>query len=111
MTHDQLSALLIELLARPQETEWLEWKHNNSDPEMIAERLSALANSAALHGLETSYFVWGVEDGTKKTVGTTFRPRQAKKGNEELENWLIRSLHPQINWLQPLFRVRLRSLG
>ena len=42
--------------------------------------------------------VWGIEDGTKKVVGTTFKPRQAKKGNEELENWLMRSLHPQVNF-------------
>ena len=98
MTPDQLSALLIELLARPQETEWIEWKHNNSAPEMIAERLSALANSAALHGLDMAYIIWGIEDGTKRIVGTTFRPRETKKGNEELENWLMRSLHPQINF-------------
>jgi predicted HTH transcriptional regulator len=98
MTPAQLSALLVELLALPQETEWVEWKHNNDHPEMIAERLSALANSAALHGRDFGYMIWGVEDGTKKVVGTTFQPRQAKKGNEELENWLMRSLHPQVNF-------------
>jgi predicted HTH transcriptional regulator len=65
---------------------------------MIAERISALANSAALHGRDFGYIVWGVEDGTKKVVGTTFRPRQCKKGNEELENWLMRSQHPQVNF-------------
>jgi hypothetical protein len=41
---------------------------------------------------------WGIEDETKKVVGTTFKPRQTKKGNEELENWLMRSLHPQVNF-------------
>lgn len=98
MTPAQLSALLIELLSLPTETEWVEWKHNNDHPEMIAERISALANSAALHGREFGYLVWGVEDGTKKVVGTTFRPRQSKKGNEELENWLMRSQHSQVNF-------------
>jgi predicted HTH transcriptional regulator len=98
MTPAQLSALLVELLALPQETEWVEWKHNNDHPEMIAERLSALANSAALHGRDFGYMIWGIEDGTKNVVGTTFRPRQAKKGNEELENWLMRSLHPQVSF-------------
>ena len=29
MTPAQLSALLVELLTVPQETEWVEWKHNN----------------------------------------------------------------------------------
>jgi len=98
MTPTQLSALLVELLALPNETEWVEWKHNNDHPEMIAERLSALTNSATLHGRDFGYLVWGVEDGTKNVVGTTFRPRQAKKGNEELENWLMRSQHPQVNF-------------
>lgn len=98
MTPDQLSALLVELLALPHETEWVEWKHNNEHPEMIAQRLSALANSAALHAREFGYMIWGVEDGSQKIVGTTFKPRQAKKGNEELENWLMHSLHPQINF-------------
>jgi ATP-dependent DNA helicase RecG len=98
MTPTQLSALLVELLSLPAETEWVEWKHNNDNPDMIAERISALANSAALHGREFGYLVWGVEDSTKKVVGTTFRPRQSKKGNEELENWLMRSQHPQVSF-------------
>jgi predicted HTH transcriptional regulator len=98
MTPAQLSDLLVELLALPHETEWVEWKHNNENPESIAERLSALANSSALCGRDTGYMIWGVEDGTKNVVGTMFKPRQAKKGNEELENWLMRSLHPQINF-------------
>ncbi len=98
MTPARLSALLVELLSLPHETEWAEWKHNNTDPEMIGESLSALANSAALHNRETAYMVWGIEDGTKNVVGTTFKPRQTKKGNEELENWLLRSLHPQVSF-------------
>ena len=32
MTPTQLSALLMELLALPQETEWVEWKHNYDHP-------------------------------------------------------------------------------
>jgi predicted HTH transcriptional regulator len=98
MTPAQLSALLIELLALPHETEWVEWKHNNSNPEMIGEYLSALANSAALHRRETGFIIWGIEDVTKAVVGTTFKPRTAKKGAEELENWLMRSLHPQVHF-------------
>lgn len=97
MTDAQLSALLIELLNLPQETEWVEWKHNNCDPEMIAQTLAALANAAALHGRECGYMIFGVEDATKCVLGTTFDPRRSRKGNEELENWLNRSLHPQVN--------------
>src|SRR5262245_9956760 len=97
MTEAQLVALLVELLALPKEAEWVEFKHNNANPEPIGEYLSALANSAALHEKDRGYIVWGVEDGTHRVVGTTFRPRQTKKGNEELENWLLRLLEPQVN--------------
>lgn len=98
MTPEQLSALLLELLALPKETEWVEWKHNRAEPERVAEYLSALSNSATLHGREAAYLIWGIEDGTRAVVGTTFKPREAKKGNEELENWLMRSLHPQVDF-------------
>jgi predicted HTH transcriptional regulator len=98
MTEAQLGALLVELLALPKEAEWVEFKHNNVNPEPIGEYVSALANSAALHDKDRGYLVWGVEDGTHRVVGTAFRPRQAKKGNEELENWLMRLLEPQVNF-------------
>lgn len=98
MTPEQLSALLIELLELSRETEWVEWKHNNADPEMIVKRLSSLSNSAALHGHEQGYMIWGIEDGTKEIVGTDFQPRRAKKGNQELESWLTQSLRPAIDF-------------
>jgi ATP-dependent DNA helicase RecG len=98
MTDAQLSALLTELLSLPKESEWVEFKHNYASPDGIAEYLSALPNAAALHGRDFAYIVWGVEDGTHNVVGTTFNPQQAKKGNEELENWLMRSLHPQVEF-------------
>src|SRR5579884_2425617 len=94
----QLSALLDELLALDDETEWVEFKHNNANPEEIGEYVSALANSAALHGQETAYMAWGIEDGTNDVVGTTFKPRKTKgKGNEDLEPWLVSLLNPQLD--------------
>ena len=98
MTGIDLPARLAELVALPSETEWVEFKHNNSNTQEIGEYLSALSNAASLHGKPTGYIVWGIEDGTHKPVGTTFRPKQAKKGNEELENWLLRLLHPRIDF-------------
>jgi len=100
MTDARLSALLADLTSLSDETEWVEWKHDYTPKEIgpfIAEYLSALANSAALHSKESAYLVWGIEDGTRNVVGTKFKPRKAKHGNEKLENWLLRSLHPQIN--------------
>lgn len=90
--------LLQSLLAHPRETEWIEWKHNNDAPDEIGEYVSALANSAALHGKPAGYLVWGVEDGTRRLVGTTFRPSSKKMGNEDFVPWLLRLLHPRIDF-------------
>ena len=46
----ELDRLPTALLALPQESEWVEFKHNNADPEEIGEYVSARANSAALPG-------------------------------------------------------------
>jgi ATP-dependent DNA helicase RecG len=93
-----LDSLLGSLVALPRETEWIEFKHNDDRPEEIGEYISALTNSATLHDQEASYLVWGIEDGTHRIVGTTFSLRAAKVGNEELENWLHHSLHPQVDF-------------
>lgn len=97
MNQQELSTLLAELCSHSHETEWIEFKENNADPQKIGEYLSALSNSAALHRKETAYIVWGVENVTHNVVGTNFKPRQAKKGNEELENWMLRLLSPRID--------------
>jgi len=56
---DYLRSLLRELTKLPTETEWVEFKHNNDDPQQIGEYISALANSAALIGKQSAYMVWG----------------------------------------------------
>ncbi len=91
--------ILLSLVKLHRETEWLEFKHNNDNPEEIGEYLSALSNSAALHKQEKAFMVWGIQDSSNHIVGTDFKPRQKKIGNEELENWLIRLLTPRINFL------------
>src|SRR5690349_9924790 len=78
---DALAALLEGLRRLPKETGWVEFKHNNDNPEQIGEYVSALANSAALSGRPHAYLVWGIEDGTHTIIGTTVRIRSAKKGN------------------------------
>jgi len=55
--HEQFPRLLQELSRLPKETEWVEFKHNNDDPQMIGEYISALANSAALLGKQSAYVV------------------------------------------------------
>ena len=88
-----LRSLIGELLKLPKETPWVEFKHNNANPTEIGEYLSALSNAAALEGKSNAYVVWGVEDGSHNIVGTNFKPSQAKKSNEDLENWLVRKLN------------------
>jgi ATP-dependent DNA helicase RecG len=98
VTSAELQAKLDELLRLPAETEWLEFKHNNDNPEEIGQYLSALSNGAALHGRRRGYMVWGIEDGAHAVLGTAFRPKRAKKGNEDLESWLLRLLEPRIDF-------------
>ena len=98
MGHDQLHHLIEHLRLLPQETEWLEFKHNHAAPQSIGEYISALSNGAALSRQPQAYLMWGIEDGTHEFVGTTFRPREQKIGNEELENWLLRLVSPRIDF-------------
>lgn len=84
--------LVRELAKYEKETPWVEFKENKADPEEIAERICGLANSAALHGRQYGYMIWGVRDEDHELVGTSFKPWLAKKGNEDLLNWLRRTL-------------------
>jgi len=95
---EYLISIVHELRKLPRETEWIEFKHNNDNPEEIGEYLSALANASALLGKVNAYLVWGIDAETHDIVGTTFRPDRCKIGGEELENWLLRLLAPKINF-------------
>jgi ATP-dependent DNA helicase RecG len=92
------AGLVRELCKLPNETEWVEFKVNNSHPEEAGEYISALANSAALNGKAHGYLVWGVEDESHSIVGTQFDPASLRKGNEPLETWLLRLLRPRIHF-------------
>jgi predicted HTH transcriptional regulator len=93
-----LRSILHDLRQLPKENAWVEFKCNNGKPEEIGEYISALANSAALEGKANAYLVWGVADESHELVGTRFRPKSTKKGNEELESWLLRLLNPPIDF-------------
>ncbi|WP_060825106.1 ATP-binding protein [Sulfurospirillum cavolei] len=97
-SNDYVISLIKELIKQPNETEWLEFKHNNDDKEMIGEYISALSNSAALNSKTNAYMIWGVDDATHKILGTTFKPSATTKGNEALENWLLKLLTPKIDF-------------
>lgn len=92
--------LIDTLRTEPDESEWLEFKRNNDQPQLIGEYLSALSNSACLCGKAHGYLVYGIDDKTHKVVGTTLKPHSAKgKGNEGLEPWLSRLLKPQVDFV------------
>lgn len=80
--------LVRQLCQLPSETEYVEFKVNNADPEQIGRDISALANAAAQLERRFAYKVWGVDDATHEIVGTTFDPKRARKGSQELELWL-----------------------
>ncbi len=92
-----LKNLLDKLVSLPKETEWVEFKHNFHSEDEIGQRLSALSNSAALLNEPFGYLVFGIEDETHSILGTTFKAKHYKKGNEELEMWLLNRLNPRID--------------
>lgn len=85
---ENLTILINELRKLDNETPWLEFKHNNYDPDMIGSDISALANGAALREKNQAYMLWGIDNISHDIVGTDYNLQTLKKGNQELENWL-----------------------
>lgn len=98
MNNSDLNRLLEVLVAMPKETEWVEFKANFHSEEEIGERLSALSNSACLLDKSFGYLIYGVQDETHEVIGTNFKAKMAKKGNEELELWLLNRLNPKVDY-------------
>jgi len=98
MNSNQLHDLIDKLRLLPGESECVEFKQNNTKPEEIGEYLSALSNSAAILDQEAGYIIWGISDKSQAVVGTKFKPRQEKVGNEDLESWLARLLEPRVDF-------------
>jgi predicted HTH transcriptional regulator len=98
MNEDDFKHLIEELTSLKEETEWVEFKVNNSNVEEIGGYISALSNSACLLYKDYGYLVFGIVDKTHKIVGTSFKPKSAKKGGQPLEHWLSSNLDPKINF-------------
>lgn len=92
------TSLIDELRRLPTEIEWMEFKVDYDVPQAIGEYISSLSNSAALHERETAYILYGIHNDTHEIVGTDFKYRESKVGNEELENWLLTQLTPHIDF-------------
>ena len=98
MEQHQLIELLDTLVGQPTECEWVEFKENFHGHDEIGETISALSNGACLHNQPYGYLVFGVKDGTHNITGTSFNAKSHKKGNEDLENWLVNRLNPRIDF-------------
>lgn len=85
---ENLIDLVNALRKYPNETSWIEFKHNNYDFKMIGQDISALANSATLSERNKSYMLWGIDDKTHEIIGTKEDLQTLKRGNQELESWL-----------------------
>jgi ATP-dependent DNA helicase RecG len=98
MNEQQLKELLNELVKHPNESEWVEFKLNFHSAEEIGERISALSNGACIRNQQFAYLVFGVEDLTHVIKGTSFKAKSHKKGNEDLEHWLLTRLNPRVDF-------------
>jgi predicted HTH transcriptional regulator len=94
----ELKTIIADIQASPKESEWVEVKVNNYKPELIGEYISALANGAAYMGQSKAYLAFGIDDSTHALVGTTYKPKEDKIGNQEIENWIATQLSPRIDF-------------
>lgn len=95
---NMINSIIEEARKHLYEQPWIEFKHNNSDPQEIGEYISALSNTAALFNQEHAFMIWGIDDTTHEVLGTSFVPQATKQGNQGLELWLSTLLDPQIQF-------------
>ena len=98
MDKERLKLLVDKLRSLPRETEWVEFKLNYLSEEEIGKRLSALANGACLNNKPFGYLIFGIVDQTHESAGTTYSFLGSKKGNEEIQHWILQRLEPRLNF-------------
>lgn len=95
---EEFCKLIKDLASIDKETEVIEFKVNNYEKNQIGIRISALSNAACLHERKKAYLVFGIKDGVHEIVGTKFRTKNEKVGNEPLEFWLLKHLNPKLDF-------------
>lgn len=85
---ENLTNLVETFVNNNQEKEWLEFKRDNDNAEMIGKDICALANGAALLERPHAYMIWGIDDQSHQILGTKFSPYEKCRGNQELISWL-----------------------
>jgi len=99
MNNEELIILVDELRALPKENEWVEFKTGTATTnEKLGQYISAISNAACIAHEACGYFVFGVVDETHEVIGTTYKFKNRKEENQELELWIRRLLHPSVNF-------------
>lgn len=88
--------LIDDLRSQSAETQWLEFKKDNFDPNKTGVRCSALSNAARIEGKDCAYMLWGIQDGTHAVVGTSFNPDTKQVDNQGFQFWLAQRLQPSV---------------
>lgn len=99
MNNEELIRLVDEQRTLPKENEWVEFKAGAvTSNERIGQYVSAISNAACIGHHPFGYLIFGIDDVTHKVVGTNFKFKNRKEGNEEMELWIRRLLHPSIRF-------------
>ena len=91
---DQLIQIIEDCLKLPDETDWVEFKENYFEYEMLGQRLCWLSNSACLEGKDFGFLIYWVQDATLNLTGTTFIPEREKVWNEPFLFKLSKDIQP-----------------
>ena len=90
---------LVDHLIIQKESELVEFKKDHIAPKDLGKLISSLSNSATFLDKECGYIVFGVcDEFPHKIVGTSYKPKEKKIGNQLLESWLQQRLYPRINF-------------
>lgn len=99
MNHTELISLIDELRALPKENEWVEFKTGTATTnDKIGQYISAISNAACINNQSFGYLVFGIHNDTHNVVGTNFKLKNKKEGNQELELYLRQYLHPSVRF-------------
>ncbi|MGL5252902.1 MAG: RNA-binding domain-containing protein [Moraxella sp.] len=98
MTHDDLSALLDDLIAT-WENEVIEFKRGKKEFSLsdIGQYFSALSNEANLRDCAFAWLIFGVDDKTRTVVGTDYKEGDSPR-IQAVSNQVLQNISPKITF-------------
>jgi ATP-dependent DNA helicase RecG len=86
MNQSELQAILNGLITS-WESEVIEFKQAGNDysTDKIGEYFSALSNEANLRGIEAAWLVFGVNDKSRRVIGSDYRPRSERLQSTKMQ--------------------------